>query len=59
MAKFRRYDPRNKKAERKNHRSNGRRSHHMETKYFKAQKHQENNRIMIDDMSDYLQDHAF
>lgn len=59
MAKFRRYDPRNKKSTRDNHRTGGRRSHHMEIKNFKIQKHQEDNQIMVDDMSDYLQDRSF
>jgi len=57
MAKFRRYDPRNKKAERQRHRSNGRQSNHMEVKYFKQQRNVENDRINHDDLYDYLEDH--
>lgn len=59
MAKFRKYDPRNKKSTRDNHRTGGRGSYHMEIKNFKIQKHQEDNQIMVDDMSDYLQDRSF
>jgi len=59
MAKFRRYDPRNKKAERKHHRSHGRQSHHMEIKYFKQQKNVEGDRIDNADVYDYLEDHPF
>ena len=59
MAKFKRYDPRNKKAGRSKHRSNGRQSHHMEVKYFKQQKNQEYEHIVEDDMYDYLEDHHF
>jgi len=59
MAKFKRYDPRNKKAERKHHRSHGRQSHHMETKYFKQQKNEELGQLLLDDMYDYLEDHPF
>lgn len=57
MAKFKRYDPRNKKANRNNHRSNGRQSHHMETKYFKQQKNVEHDQLIYEDMEDYLEDH--
>lgn len=59
MAKFKRNDPQNKKAERKRHRSHGRQSHHMETKYFKQQKNEEMNKLLVDDMYDYLEDHPF
>jgi len=59
MPKFRRYDPRNKKAERKHHRSHGRQSHHMEIKYFKQQKNVEGSRIDNADVYDYLEDHPF
>lgn len=59
MAKFKRYDPRNKKAERKNHRSHGRQSHHMEVKYFRQQRHQELDQLVAEDMEDYLGDHHF
>ena len=59
MAKYKRFDPRNKKAERKHHRSHGRQSHHMETKYFKQQKNVELDQLLIDDMDDYLEDHPF
>jgi len=59
MAKFKRYDPRNKKAERKHHRSHGRQSHHMEVKNFKQQRNQEWDRIDHDDLYDYLEDHPF
>jgi len=59
MAKFKRYDPRNKKAERKHNRSHGRQSHHMETKYFKQQKNFELDQILVDDVDDYLEDHPF
>ena len=59
MAKFRRYDPRNKKSERKHHRSHGRQSHHMEVKYFKQQKNFDGDRIDQDDVYDYLKDKPF
>jgi len=59
MAKYKRFDPRNKKAERKRHRSHGRQTHHMETKYFKQQKNVEWSQILTDDMDDYLEDHPF
>ena len=59
MAKFRRYDPRNKKAARHHHRSHGRQSHHMEIKYFKQQRNVEHDRIDHDDLYDYLEDHPF
>ena len=59
MAKFKRYDPRNKKAERRNHRSHGRQSHHMETKYFKQQKNVEHDQLIYEDMEDYLEDHRY
>lgn len=59
MAKFKRYDPRNKKATRRNHRSGGRQSHHMEVKYFKQQKNVEHDQLVEDDMYDYLEDHPF
>jgi len=54
MAKFKRYDPRNKKAERKHHRSHGRQSHHMETKYFKQRKNIENDLIDYNDLYDCI-----
>lgn len=57
MAKFKRYDPRNKKAERAQHRSNGKQSHHMEIKYFKQQKNVEDDRIEQDYVYDYLEDY--
>jgi len=59
MAKFKRYDPRNKKSERKRHRSHGRQSHHMEVKYFKQQRNEELGQIVEADVSDYLEDHYF
>ena len=59
MAKFKRYDPRNKKAERKHHRSHGRQSHHMEIKYFKQLKNVEGDRIDNADVYDYLEDNPF
>lgn len=57
MAKFKRFDPQNKKAVRKNHRSNGRQSHHMEVKYFRQRKNEELSEILEADMEDYLGDH--
>ena len=59
MAKFKRFDPRNKKAARKHQRSHGRQSHHMETKYFKQQKNEELDQILADDVDDYLEDHYY
>jgi hypothetical protein len=59
MAKFKRFDPQNKKAARKNHRSNGKQSHHMETKYFRQQRNEEWSQILDADVDDYLGDHHF
>lgn len=59
MPKFKRYDPRNRKAERKNHRSHGRQTHHMETKHFKQQKNEEMDEILHADIYDYLEDHPY
>lgn len=57
MAKYRRFDPRNKKAERKNHRSEGRRMGHIENKYFNQRKNMEHDHLVHEDMEDYLEDH--
>lgn len=59
MAKFRRYDPRNKKSDRKDNRSNGKQLHHMEVKYFKQQKIVDGDRIDQEDVYDYLEDNPF
>jgi len=57
MAKFKRYDSRNKKASFKKSRSGQRVVAHMENKYFKQQKTQEIEQFLADDVDDYLEDH--
>jgi hypothetical protein len=56
MAKFKRYDGRNKKANQKSRRSAASR---IDNKYFKRQKNQEIERHVYEDMDDYLGDHLY
>lgn len=59
MAKYKRFDPKGKKAEQKRNRSESRLSHHLETKYFKQQKNELLYKHVLEDAEDYLEDHPF
>jgi hypothetical protein len=54
MAKFKRYEVKSRKKQGK---SEGRATAHMENKYFKRQRNQEMEQLLADDMEDYLEDH--
>lgn len=54
MAKFKRYEAKGRKKDGKSER---RAAAHMENKYFKRQKNHEMERLLVDDMEDYLEDH--
>jgi len=56
MAKFKRYDGRNKKAKQKSPRSAMSR---IDNKYFKQQKNHELERHVYEDMDDYLGDYQY
>ena len=59
MAKYSRFDPRNKKGPRKTVKSDHRRDQHMESKYFRQMKNVEMDEYLQNDMEDYLEDYPF
>ena len=56
MAKFKRYE---KRGSNKQSKSERRVASHMENKYYKRQKNEEFEKILVDDIDDYLEDHYF
>ena len=58
MAKYSRFDPRNKKGSGKTVKSDHKRDQHMESKYFRKMKNVEMDEYLHEDILDYLEDHS-